>query len=86
MSSGWIRETSTWSWSGWWYRKYAPKHKELAAAEAAARKAKRGLWADPNPIPPWDWRQKQREKEKEARSDVDSGCRHSLTYDAFTNN
>ena len=32
----------------WWYRKYAPKNKELAKAEAAARKAKRGLWADPN--------------------------------------
>ena len=57
----------------WWYRKYAPKNKELAKAEAAARKAKRGLWADPNPIPPWDWRQKQREKEKQARSDVDTG-------------
>jgi endonuclease YncB( thermonuclease family) len=27
----------------WWYRKYAPKSKELAKAEAAARKAKRGL-------------------------------------------
>jgi micrococcal nuclease len=39
----------------WWYRKYAPKNKELAAAEAAAQKAKRGLWADPNPIPPWEW-------------------------------
>jgi endonuclease YncB( thermonuclease family) len=36
----------------WWYRKYAPKNKELAAAEAAARKAKRGLWADAKPIPP----------------------------------
>ena len=57
----------------WWYRKYAPKDKELAKAEATARKAKRGLWADPNPIPPWVWRQKQREKEKPVRSDVDTG-------------
>ena len=38
----------------WWYRKYAPKNKELAAAEAAARRAKRGLWADAKPIPPWE--------------------------------
>ena len=36
----------------WWYRKYAPKNKELAKAEAEARKAKRGLWADPKPVPP----------------------------------
>ena len=51
----------------------APKNKALAKAEAAARKVKRGVWADPNPIPPWEWRQKQREKEKQARSDVDTG-------------
>ena len=55
----------------WWYRKYAPKNKELAAAEAAARKAKRGLWADAKPIPPWDWRQSERERK--SRSDVDTG-------------
>ena len=55
----------------WWYRKYAPKNKELATAEAAARKAKRGLWADAKPIPPWDWRQSERERK--SRSDVDTG-------------
>jgi len=46
----------------WWYRKYAPDNKTLEAAEAEARKAKRGLWADANPVPPWDWRQAQRAK------------------------
>jgi micrococcal nuclease len=55
----------------WWYRKYAPKTKELATAEAAARKAKRGLWADPKPIPPWDWRKSERQRK--SRSDVDTG-------------
>jgi micrococcal nuclease len=35
----------------WWYRKHAPKNRELATAEAAARRAKRGLWADAKPIP-----------------------------------
>jgi micrococcal nuclease len=55
----------------WWYRKYAAKNKELAAAEAEARKAKRGLWADPEPIPPWDWRQSERERK--SRSHVDTG-------------
>jgi endonuclease YncB( thermonuclease family) len=59
----------------WWYRKYAPKNKELATAEAAARKAKRGLWADAKPIPPWDWRQSERERRQKSRSvsDVDTG-------------
>ena len=27
-----------------------------AAAEKQARAAKRGLWADPAPVPPWQWR------------------------------
>ena len=29
-----------------------------AAAEREARAAKRGLWADKDPIPPWEWRDK----------------------------
>jgi hypothetical protein len=57
----------------WWYRKYAPKNKELATAEAAARKAKRGLWADAKPIPPWDWRQSERDRRQTSRSEVDTG-------------
>jgi len=39
----------------WHYRKYS-KSRKLAQFEAAAREAKRGLWADPNPIAPWAWR------------------------------
>jgi hypothetical protein len=57
----------------WWYRKYAPKNKELAEAETAARKAKRDLWAGPKPIPPWDWRQSERERRQKSRSGVDTG-------------
>jgi micrococcal nuclease len=45
----------------WWYRQYSPKDKELAPAEEEARKAKRGLWADAKPIPPWEWRKGRRE-------------------------
>jgi endonuclease YncB( thermonuclease family) len=44
----------------WWYQKYAPRDAELAALEAEARKQRRGLWADSNPIPPWEWRKLQR--------------------------
>ncbi len=40
----------------WWYRQYAPKDKDLAALEAEARTAKRGLWADKDPVAPWDFR------------------------------
>jgi len=44
----------------WWYRQYAPKDMKLERLEAEARTAKRGLWVDPNPIPPWEWRHRQR--------------------------
>ncbi len=40
----------------WWYRRYAPDDGTLAQLEADAKAAKRGLWADPNPLPPWAWR------------------------------
>ncbi len=39
----------------WQYRKY-DKSKLFADAEASARKAKRGLWADAHPVAPWEWR------------------------------
>ena len=35
----------------WWYRKYAPGTGELESLEAEAREAKKGLWADPHPVP-----------------------------------
>ena len=44
----------------WWYRKYAPNDRTLKALEAGAREAKRGLWADKNPTPPWEWRRGKR--------------------------
>jgi len=44
----------------WWYRRYAPKDKELAQLVSKAIKAKRGLWADVQPIAPWNWRRKKR--------------------------
>lgn len=41
---------------GWWYRQYAPDDEHLRLKEAQAREAQKGLWSEPNPIPPWDWR------------------------------
>jgi endonuclease YncB( thermonuclease family) len=40
----------------WWYRKYAPGGTVLEQLEKEAREAKKGLWADPQPVPPWEWR------------------------------
>jgi endonuclease YncB( thermonuclease family) len=43
----------------WWYRKYAPGDTVLEELENDARQAKKGLWADPNPVPPWEWRKRK---------------------------
>ncbi len=43
----------------WHYVKYAPRDAGLAGAEVAARKARRGLWSDADPVPPWEWRVKR---------------------------
>jgi endonuclease YncB( thermonuclease family) len=45
----------------WFYREYAkelnPQDAKLyEQAEANAKSAKRGLWVDPNPMPPWEFR------------------------------
>jgi len=42
----------------WWYRKYAPDNVELERLEQEAKDDKKGLWADPEPVPPWEWRKK----------------------------
>jgi micrococcal nuclease len=46
----------------WWYRKYAPGDTVLEALEAEARVAKKGLWADPQPVPPWEWRRRENQR------------------------
>ena len=43
----------------WVYRKYTGD-KRLYALESEAKQAKRGLWLDENPIPPWEWRRGRR--------------------------
>ena len=40
----------------WHYRAFAPDDRELAAAEAEARREKRCIWSRPNPTPPWLFR------------------------------
>jgi endonuclease YncB( thermonuclease family) len=43
----------------WRYVQY-DKPGEFRAAEADAREHRRGLWSDPNPMPPWEWRKAKR--------------------------
>jgi len=40
----------------WWYERYARNDHQLAQAQREAKAARRGLWQDSNPIPPWEWR------------------------------
>jgi hypothetical protein len=37
------------------------KPEEFTAAEVDAREHRRGLRADPNPVPPWEWRRAKRQ-------------------------
>ena len=43
----------------WWYRKYAPGDTVLEELEKPAREERKGLWADPHPVPPWEWRKRK---------------------------
>jgi micrococcal nuclease len=45
----------------WWYFKHS-QDETLKALETEAREAKRGLWRDPIPIPPWVFRKIQRKQ------------------------
>ncbi len=40
----------------WHFRRHAEEKTSFADAELRARQAERGLWQDPDPIPPWEWR------------------------------
>ncbi|MEJ8757420.1 thermonuclease family protein [Pontibacter sp. H259] len=44
----------------WHYKDYS-KDIKLANLEADARRYKRGLWADPNPVAPWNYRRSEKE-------------------------
>ncbi len=55
----------------WVFRRYVKELPETLrarylAAEEAARSERRGLWNEPNPVPPWDWRASKRHGEKTA--------------------
>jgi endonuclease YncB( thermonuclease family) len=49
------------AWHATPYQREQTPHEreEYARAEEAARAARRGLWVDPNPVPPWEWRKSE---------------------------
>lgn len=56
----WLHEVLIDEGWAWWYERYYPSLGELGKKQARARAARRGLWADPNPVAPWDFRRGQR--------------------------
>ncbi|WP_434778127.1 thermonuclease family protein [Neisseria sp. Ec49-e6-T10] len=42
-----------------WFKNSEPNEHPYEQVEEQARKNKYGLWADPNPIPPWKWRKQK---------------------------
>jgi endonuclease YncB( thermonuclease family) len=46
----------------WVYDRYCnrPSCRRLRRLEARAKEEERGLWAEPDPIPPWRWRRGER--------------------------
>ena len=47
-----------------WRDKQDADNPELAELEFKARSAKRGLWKEPEPVPPWEWRKGERAPSK----------------------
>jgi micrococcal nuclease len=47
----------------WHFTRYSDDQR-LAAAEREARAARRGLWRDPAPVPPWEWRASEAERKR----------------------
>ena len=41
-----------------WYSPFTIQNDDYQQAEQEAKQAKVGLWAQPNPIPPWQWQKK----------------------------
>lgn len=51
----------------WHNKQYEPEQSpedraRYAAAEAKAKTAKTGLWADEKPVPPWEWRAQRKKR------------------------
>lgn len=83
---------------GWaWHYKAYSDDERLAKAEIEARKARRGLWAGPDPMPPWEFRQRARSGNSETSRNwqtpavtgywlnTSSGVRHNSNCSNYKN-
>ena len=72
---------------GWaWHYKQYSNDEKLADAESYAKKLRRGLWSDPNPIPPWEYRNNPKKENKAITGhwlNENSGVRHNNTCPNF---
>jgi len=44
---------------GWWHE-HTSKDEMLRGIEEEARRGRRGLWEDPDPLPPWEFKRKKK--------------------------
>lgn len=75
----------------WHFKKYNDEER-LAKLEVAARKARRGLWADENPLAPWEYRARQKTPKAGPKTEdskalywlnTSSGVRHNERCEHF---
>ena len=45
-----------------WWRAFDSKDHSLGEIESLVQAEHKGLWADPNPVPPWKWKQAKKTK------------------------
>ena len=55
-----IRDGYAWHYKAFEQEQSADDRAAYARTEADARSARRGLWRDAAPVPPWDWRKERR--------------------------
>ena len=48
-----------------WHSSRYDNSSVYAEAQARARAARRGLWADPRPVPPWEWRATEQQRKRQ---------------------
>lgn len=61
LDKRWINNEMVQDGMAWHYKRYS-KDKTLSASEEKAKKAKKGLWSQPNPTPPWEFRKEDKKK------------------------
>jgi endonuclease YncB( thermonuclease family) len=54
-----VRAGMAWHATAYQHEQTPEERDQYARAERAARADRRGLWIDPDPIPPWEWRKSE---------------------------